>query len=225
MRSAHVFVVLTVAPSAAALGAALSRGATSAAAGAWTTVAGAVAHALEPRDMLQSSSLEELTNVRIDGPDSELLAHVALPDTPPEGAPLPVLILIHEFFGLNEGIIAKANLFANELDALVIAPDTFRGVSTTFIPRAIWLALSTPQERVNRDLDAWLSWASSPECARVAGVLADTKRVAVLGFCYGGGKAIRYTTQSRTDAATVLWCNACSDAQTLWSLCVCSLAL
>jgi len=26
-----------------------------------------------------------------------------------------------------------------------------------------------------------------------------------MGFCYGGGKAIRYTTQRRPDAATVVW--------------------
>lgn len=87
----------------------------------------------------------------------------------------------------------------------MIAPDTFRGVTTSFIPYAIWLALTTPQERVNRDLDDVLTWAASAECARVAGVLADTKRVAVCGFCYGGGKAIRYTTQARPEAATVVW--------------------
>ncbi len=34
---------------------------------------------------------------------------------------------------------------------------------------------------------------------------ADTKRVAVLGFCYGGGKALRYTTQARPSAATVVY--------------------
>lgn len=101
--------------------------------------------------------------------------------------------------------IAWRQLFADELDCLVIAPDTFRGVTTSFIPYAIWLALTTPQARVNRDLDDVLAWAASAECGRVAGVLADTKRVAVCGFCYGGGKAIRYTTQARPDAATVVW--------------------
>ena len=130
--------------------------------------------------------------------------HVALPSEPPPG-PLPVLVLIHEFFGLGESIVAKAQLLADDLNCLVIAPDTFRGTLTDFIPQAIWLALSTPQDRVNKDLDDWLAWAASPECGRVAGVLADTKRIAVMGFCYGGGKAIRYTTEMRPDAATVVW--------------------
>ena len=154
---------------------------------------------------MNAATLDDLANVRIQGSDkTELLAHVALPSEPPPG-PLPVLVLIHEFFGLGESIVAKAQLLADDLNCLVIAPDTFRGTLTDFIPQAIWLALSTPQDRVNKDLDDWLAWAASPECGRVAGVLADTKRIAVMGFCYGGGKAIRYTTEVRPDAATVVW--------------------
>ena len=80
---------------------------------------------------------------------------------------LPVLLLIHEFFGLNENIVAKAQAFADECNCVCIAPDTFRGVSTTFIPRAIWLALTAPQERVNADLDDILEWASSQEDIQV----------------------------------------------------------
>ena len=69
---------------------------------------------------------------------------------------------------------------------------------TTFIPKAIWLALTTPQPRVNTDLDAWCAWAERQE-----GI--DARNLAVLGFCYGGGKAIRYTTSARQDAATVVF--------------------
>lgn len=172
------------------------------AASAYTAVASAAQHCFEPR--LQAAKLDDLVNVRIKGRESEILMHVALPSDPPPGS-LPVLVLLHEFFGLSESIVAKAQLFADELGCLVIAPDTFRGVSTSFIPQAIWLALSTPQGRVNNDIDDVLAWAASPECPRVAGAMADTKRVAVIGFCYGGGKAIRYTTQARPDAATVVW--------------------
>lgn len=146
-----------------------------------------------------AATLDELANTRIPTTDGEreLCAFVAWPDATPEGAPLPVLLMIHEFFGLTESITAKARLFANELDCLVIAPDTYRGTSTSFIPQAIYFALTTPQERVNQDLDDALRWAVR------AG--ANTKRVAVLGFCYGGGKAIRYTTQVRPTAATMIF--------------------
>jgi carboxymethylenebutenolidase len=147
-------------------------------------------------------ALDELANTQIPCSDdgyASIHAHVARPKSAPEDAQaqLPLLILIHEFFGLTSSIVDKAQLLADELDCLVVAPDTYRGVTTSFIPRAIWLALRTPQERVNRDLEDVVTWA--------AGGRADTKRIAVVGFCYGGGKAIRYTTQVRPTAATVVW--------------------
>jgi carboxymethylenebutenolidase len=77
----------------------------------------------------------------------------------------------------------------------VVAPDTYRGDSSTFIPKCIWLALSTPQERVNDDLDdVLLHLEISP----------NNKKLAVMGFCYGGGKALRYTIDRQNDAATVV---------------------
>lgn len=166
---------------------------------AWSASASAVHHLFEPPAMLQAkASLEKLANARIPGRDGhEILSYVALPASTPEDAELPVLIMLHEFFGLNDKITEKAQLFADELECAVIAPDMFRGTSTTFIPKAIWLAATTPQERVNNDLDDVVAWATEQRY--------DTKRLAVLGFCLGGGKAIRYTTQARPDAATCVW--------------------
>ncbi|GAQ88138.1 carboxymethylenebutenolidase [Klebsormidium nitens] len=95
-------------------------------------------------------------------------------------------------------MVGKAQALAEELGALVIAPDTYRGDWTKFIPKAIFLALSTPQERVNDDLDSVVAWASQqPD--------ADITRLVVMGFCYGGGKAIRYSATRRNPAATVVF--------------------
>ena len=160
---------LHLAAASIALGPA-SRSLVGSAASAWTAAVSAAHHLTEPPSVLRSSTLADLANVKIAGRESEILAHVALPSEPPATGPLPVLILLHEFFGLSvtahlprisfasqcshrvfesrpwqESIVAKAQLFADDLDCLVIAPDTFRGVSTSFIPQAIWLALSTPQ--------------------------------------------------------------------------------
>lgn len=160
----------------------------------------AVHHLFEPPTALHTTAdLEALTNTAIPRSDGEsILAAVARPSESPTGKPLQVLIMLHEFFGLTESIVGKAQAYADELGCLVVAPDTFRGVTTNFIPQAIWLALSTPQQRVNDDLDDVFRWA-----AEQPGV--DLSRPAVLGFCYGGGKALRYTTQARPDAATVVF--------------------
>ena len=147
-------------------------------------------------------SLEDLVNTRIPGPkgsDVEILAYTAIPEGGSESS--AVIILLHEFFGLNPSIVDKAEGLANDLGCVVVAPDTFRGEVTEFIPRAIWLAISTPQERVNDDLDAVCSFLESGQFASVR----KLGKVAVMGFCYRGGKAIRYTIQRRPDAATVVF--------------------
>ena len=195
LRVALILVVAPCPSSAIALGSRLS----TAGLHAWSAAASTIHHLFEPPTTLQAkASLEQLANARIPGRDGhEILSYVARPASVPEDAELPVLIMLHEFFGLNDKITAKAQLFADELECVVIAPDMFRGTSTTFIPKAIWLAATTPQDRVNDDLDDVVAWAKSQSY--------DTKRLAVLGFCLGGGKAIRYTTQARPDAATCVW--------------------
>lgn len=165
-------------------------------ASSWTSSA---AHVIEhlTSPPLQVTPLEELANTRIPGPpgsNGDILAYKAMPSGSSEGEPLPLLILIHEFFGLNPSIVEKARGLADDLRCIVVAPDTFRGEVTDFIPKAIWLALSTPQQRVNDDLDAVCSYLN-----------VNDGKLAVMGFCYGGGKAIRYSSQRRPDAATVVF--------------------
>jgi carboxymethylenebutenolidase len=163
--------------------------------------AGAAHHVFDhllDRPVLRAS-LEDLTNTRIPARDTSrsIFAHVAKPSSRAAGD-LPVLVLLHEFFGVSGSICEKAQLLADDLGCCCIAPDTFRGETTTFIPRAIWLALTTPQERVNADLEDVLRWA-----AEQAGL--DATNVAVMGFCYGGGKAIRFTSEVRPSAATIVY--------------------
>lgn len=160
-----------------------------------TSWSSSAAHLLEhiTSPPLQISPLSDITNTRIPGPDGvEILAYTAT------GGNGNTIILLHEFFGLNPSIVEKADMLAKDLGCTVICPDTFRGVVTDFIPRAIWLALSTPQDRVNGDLDAVCSYLGVESTTR-------NMKLAVMGFCYGGGKAIRYTTQRRPDAATVIF--------------------
>jgi carboxymethylenebutenolidase len=145
---------------------------------------------------LGGDRLESLANTIIpgvnDGPD--VLAYVAKPDG--EG-PFPTVIMIHEFFGLNESIIGKAKGLAEE-GYYVVAPDTFRGSTTAWIPRAIYQVISTPPERVNADLDSVYAWLESrPD--------VDASRVAIAGFCYGGRASLLYSLHNNRLAATVVF--------------------
>ena len=160
-------------------------------------------HLLNP-PLHAAVQLADLANVRIPGPPGssfDIAAYKAAPSSGGEGG--HTIILLHEFFGLNPSIVEKAKGLADDLGCEVVAPDIFRGQNTDFIPKAIWLALTTPQDRVNADLDAVCAYL---EDTRSAGDKGKGKgKLAVMGFCLGGGKAIRYTTVRRPEAATVIF--------------------
>lgn len=140
--------------------------------------------------------LVALTNTVIPGLDGspDIRAYVARPTG--EG-PFPAVIMIHEFFGLNESIVGKADGLAQE-GYLVIAPDTMRGQTTTWIPRAIYQVITTDQAQVNTDLDSVFAWlASQPD--------VDTDRVGIVGFCYGGRVSLLYSLHNNRMAATVIF--------------------
>lgn len=140
--------------------------------------------------------LAAVTNVTIPGVDGgpDVRAHVARP----QGAgPFPVVIMIHEFFGLNESIVGKAQGLAQE-GYLVVAPDTFRGSTTAWIPRAIYQVVTNQPEQVNADLDSVFAWLSQqPD--------ADTARIGIAGFCYGGRASLLYSLHNPGIAATVVF--------------------
>ena len=105
--------------------------------------------------------------------------------------------MIHEFYGLNESIVGKADLLAEE-GYLVIAPDTFRGSTTSWVPRAIYQVITSRPENVNADLDSVYAWLESqPD--------VDADRIAIAGFCYGGRTSLTYSLHNNRLASTVIF--------------------
>jgi carboxymethylenebutenolidase len=146
--------------------------------------------------ILGAGRLEKVTNVTIPGTGGgpDVLAYVARPEG---DGPFPAVIMIHEFFGLNESIVSKADLLAKE-GYLVVAPDTFRGSTTSWIPRAIYQVITTKPEAINADLDSVHAWLKSqPE--------VDSARIAIAGFCYGGRASLAYSLHNPKLAATVIF--------------------
>ena len=145
---------------------------------------------------LGANRLDSITNVTIPGTDGapDVRGYVAKPEG--EG-PFPTVIMIHEFWGLNESIVGKADLLAEE-GYLVIAPDTFRGSTTGWVPRAIYQVISTQPENINTDLDSVHAWLESqPD--------VDADRIASAGFCYGGRTSLAYSLHNNLLAATVIF--------------------
>jgi carboxymethylenebutenolidase len=154
--------------------------------------------------------MDAVTNTTIPGMNGQpdVRAYVATPQGP---GPFPAVIMIHEFFGLNESIVGKAQGLAEE-GYLVVAPDTFRGSTTAWIPRAIYQVLTNQPEQVNLDLDSVYAWIESQPGA-------DKQNVAVAGFCYGGRASLNYSLHNNQLAATVIFYGSpVTDAQALASL-------
>jgi carboxymethylenebutenolidase len=143
--------------------------------------------------------LDNIANMTIPGTNGgpDVHAYVAKPEG--EG-PFPTVIMIHEFWGLNESIVSKADLLVQE-GYLVIAPDTFRGSTTAWVPRAIYQVISTKPENINTDLDAVHAWLESqPDVA--------VDRIAIAGFCFGGRTSLIYSLHNNQLTATVVFYGA-----------------
>ena len=150
--------------------------------------------------------VEALANVVLAGPEGPLLAYLARPPTG-EG-PFPLVVMIHEFWGLDEATVGKAELLARD-GYLVVAPDLMRGMTTRWLPSAIWQTLRTPDDRVRDDLDAVVAaFAEEP------GV--DATQLAVLGFCFGGRMSLRYALERPAVRVTgVFYGNVTDDVAAL----------
>ena len=140
--------------------------------------------------------LEAVTNVSIPGLNGgpDVRAYVA---KPAGAGPFPVVIMIHEFFGLNAAITSMADGLS-EAGYMVVAPDTFRGSTSSWIPRAIYQVSTNDPQQVNADLDSVYAWIESqPE--------ADAARIGIAGFCYGGRVSLLYSLHNNGIAATVVF--------------------
>jgi carboxymethylenebutenolidase len=105
--------------------------------------------------------------------------------------------MIHEWWGLREEIIDKADALAAE-GYIVIAPDALRGRSTSWVPSALYGVISTPPEQIDGDIETVFQWLVAQPSVR-------TDRIAVMGFCFGGGASLRYSLGNPKLAATVVF--------------------
>jgi len=147
-------------------------------------------------DGLTSQGSSELANVSYtDANGNELHGYLAVPDG---SGPHPAVLLIHEWWGMNESITIMAEALAEE-GYVVLAADGYRGKVTSQLPRALWLRLTTPEEQVFSDLDTGLAYLRNLENV-------DTERVASMGFCFGGGHSLQLgLRQSENLALTVIY--------------------
>jgi carboxymethylenebutenolidase len=114
----------------------------------------------------------------------------------PEGrGPFPAVLMIHEWWGLNQDTALLADALSEE-GYVVLAADAFRGSVADNAGDAMSQVRQTPQEQIAADLDAALEFLRGHN-------KVDAQRVAPLGFCFGGTQAM-YMGTRRPDLAAVV---------------------
>ena len=171
-------------------------------------VAPAAAAALPPTeetapDVLNSSPRHgEWVDVQLPGSDVPISTWVVYPE---RSDPAPVVLVIHEIYGLTDWIRGVADQFAAE-GFIAVAPDLLSGMGPDGGGTAslgerdnVIATIRTlePDERTRR-LDAVRTYALD--------IPAGNGRLGSVGFCWGGGSSFAYAIdQPELDAAVVYY--------------------
>lgn len=116
--------------------------------------------------------------------------------TPAGKGPFPALIVIHEWWGLNDWVKEQADKLSSE-GYVTLAIDLYRGKVATTPDQAHEVMRGVPEDRAKRDLHAAFEFLASQ-----ANVKKD--RIGAIGWCMGGGYSLDVALQEPTLAADVI---------------------
>lgn len=116
--------------------------------------------------------------------------------TPSGKGAFPGLIVIHEWWGLNEWVNDQASKLADQ-GYVALAIDLYRGKVATTPDMAHEIMRGVPEDRAKRDLHAAFEFLASQ-----SNVKKD--RIGAIGWCMGGGYSLDLALQEPTLAADVI---------------------
>ncbi len=136
--------------------------------------------------------------VKVPVSDGEIPAYRAMPA---KGSSLPTVLVVQEIFGVHEHIKDVCRRFA-KLGYFAIAPEMYArqgDVSKlTAFPEILKIVSKVPDSQVMSDLDAAVAYAKSTG-------KADTAKLGVTGFCWGGRVVWLYSAHNPSLKAGVAW--------------------
>jgi len=120
--------------------------------------------------------------------------------TPAGPGPHAAVVVIQEWWGLNDWIKDQARALAKE-GHVALAPDLYRGKVTDKPEEAHQLMMGAPPDRVLRDLKAALAHLRGrPD--------VDKARIGTIGWCFGGRYSLALATEDPKLAAVVAYYGA-----------------
>ena len=139
----------------------------------------------------------EAGEVKIRVRDGEIPGYRAMPA---KGKKFPVVLVVHEIFGVHEHIKDICRRFA-KLGYMAVAPALYArqgDVSNLQMEEIMKVVGRVPDEQVMSDLDSTAAYA------RATGK-GDTRHLGVTGFCWGGRIVWLYAAHSAELRAGVAW--------------------
>jgi carboxymethylenebutenolidase len=167
-----------------------------------TTLAAGFALAVQPvsaQTITTDTKGLEAGEVQIPTADGKIPAYRAMPD---KGGPFPVVLVVQEIFGVHEHIKDVCRRFA-KLGYLGVAPELYArqgDVSKLTNIQEIFskVVSKVPDAQVMSDLDATVAWAKGTG-------KADTAKLAITGFCWGGRIVWLYSAHNPSIKAGAAW--------------------
>ena len=128
--------------------------------------------------------------------------------TPPGKGPFPALVVIHEWWGLNDWVKEQASRLADQ-GYVALAIDVYRGKVATTPEEAHEIMRGVPEDRAGRDLLAATSYLSAQSNV-------DPKRIGSIGWCMGGGYSLNLAVNDpKLKVAVINYGHLASDDATL----------
>ncbi len=148
--------------------------------------------------------------ITIEARRDKIEAYVVYPERPDNA---PVVVVIHEIYGLTEWVRAVADQLAAE-GFLAIAPDMLsgkgpNGAGSTSLDRqaAVSLMRSLQPADVTRRINMSVQYATT--------LPATTQRFGIIGFCWGGGTSFNFASTRYDLGAAVVYYGTSPSTESL----------
>lgn len=145
----------------------------------------------DPR--LAAAAAAGLETVSLTTPSGRsVAAALAVPAT----TPAPTVVLIHEWWGLNDQIKAVAAEFANQ-GYVGLAVDLYGGQTAADAGAAQSLMQAVDAEAATETLIAWSDWLKREE--------RSTGKLGTVGWCFGGAWSLNASIATPVDATVIYY--------------------
>lgn len=127
----------------------------------------------------------------------------------PEAAKAPAVLLVHEWWGLNDQVKSVAAELAG-LGYVALAVDLYNGHVADNAEDARSLMGAVDADEATRTLATWVEWLRGHE--------RSSGKVATVGWCFGGGWSLNASIAAPVDATIIYYGDLQRSAEDLRSL-------